>query len=120
MWPPLVLNEHRENTFFFPHIYSGTHYLRSIGFGPTLDSDPLAKTVFFLCKIVRVFPHRHSSRVKFLFDILVGAVLDTVEEAGPVPVHVVLQVVVRLYEVVWGDVRGYDGVRGGMMGYDGV
>ena len=94
--------------------------MRSIGFGPTLDSDPLAKTVFFLCKIVRVFPHRHSSRVKFLFDILVGAVLDTVEEAGPVPVHVVLQVVVRLYEVVWGDVRGYDGVRGGMMGYDGV
>ena len=56
----------------------GTHYLRNVGLGPTLDCDPPAKTVFFLCKILNVFPRRHCCRLKFLFD---NEILDIADKS---------------------------------------
>ena len=50
-----------EHVLVAAHLFDegGKHYLRQVGLGPTLDSDPPAKTVFFLCKILNVFPRRH-------------------------------------------------------------
>ena len=56
---------------------SGTHYLRSVGLGPTLDTDPPAKTVFFVCKVMRTDARRQTCRLKFMFDDEVLDVKDT-------------------------------------------
>ena len=73
----------------------GTHYLRSVGLGPTLDTDPPPKTVFFVCKVMRTHAQRETCRLKFIFD---GEVLDikdnqifreaTWDEVGKEPFHV--------------------------------
>ena len=59
-----------EHVLVAAHLFDegGTHYLRKVGLGPTLDSDPPGKTVFFLCKILKLIPRRHCCRLKFLFD----------------------------------------------------
>ena len=67
-----------EHVLVSAHLFDqgGTHYLKSVGLGPTLDSDPPDKTIFFLCKIVNVFPHRRCCRLRFYFD---DEILDIAE-----------------------------------------